>query len=345
MKIMIISDAWEPQLNGVVRTYQNIIRELEAMGHEVRVIGPAHFQCIPLPGYGEIKLALFPYRKMCRLIGAYKPDAIHISVEASLGWAARRYCLRRKVPFTTSYHTMFPDYMAKRAEPIFGTFIAKLIRKKAIAHVRRFHRPAKATYVATDSLEKQLRRWRFKQPMVRLVRGVDPALFSPGVSTVLDHTSGPRLLYVGRVAIEKNIEAFLDLTIQATKIVVGDGPSLDVLKKKYPDVHFVGVKTGAELVDYYRACDVFVFPSRTDTFGIVLIEALACGLPLAGYNVTGPKDIITHAFLGAVDSQLEVAVQRALALENGLEERVDHARKIYSWKEVARIFLNTASSQ
>ena len=180
MKILIVSDAWEPQVNGVVRTYQNISRELEAEGHEVKIIGPDQFVSIPTPGYKEIELALFPYRKLARLIEGFAPDCIHISVEGPLGWAARRYCKRRKLGFTTSYHTMFPDYLAKRVKKFLGRRVAWFIRKMAIAHVRRFHRPAKATFVATPSLEEQLRLWRFRGKMVRLVRGVETIRLSPG---------------------------------------------------------------------------------------------------------------------------------------------------------------------
>lgn len=314
------------------------------MGHVFEVISPAQFTTIPLPGYGEIKVSLFPYRKLKRLIEAAKADAVHIPVEGALGWAARRYCLRHHVPFTTSYHTMFPDYLAKRVRRFLGGFIANLSRQWAIAHMRRFHRPAKASFVATQSLEDQLKTWGFKQPMVRLVRGVDTNLFNPGPSDALDDLPAPRLLYVGRVAVEKNIEAFLELDIPGSKIIVGEGPSMAEMKRKFPDAHFVGVKTGDDLVQLYRAADVFVFPSKTDTFGIVLVEAMACGLAVAGYDVTGPVDIIVDDRLGAVDSDLKAAVERALTSKGTAEDRLNHAQETYSWQEVARVFLQTELS-
>lgn len=334
LKILIVSDAWEPQINGVVRTYQNIIPHLEAMGHDVKVIGPKRFLNTAMPGYSEIRLALLPYYRLKGLIKKYKPDAIHIAVEGPLGWAARRYCIMKSIPFTTSYHTHFPDYTAKRMK-----FASEWARQKGINYVRRFHEPAASIMVATDSLEKELRAFGFKNPFRRLSRGVEASLFNPGQESPYGDLPRPIQLYVGRVAIEKNLEAFLSLSRPGSKVIVGNGPDLDMLRKKYPDAHFVGAKTGAELAAHYAAADVFVFPSLTDTFGIVLIEALACGVPVAGYPVTGPIDIITQDFLGAIDEDLNIAIDRALQSGNK-EDRAAYAHTHYSWPQVAKDFLH-----
>lgn len=333
LKILIVSDAWEPQINGVVRTYQHIITHLEAMGHEVQVIGPKRFVNTAMPGYGEIRLALMPYYRLKGFIKKFKPDAIHIAVEGPLGWAARRYCMMKNIPFTTSYHTHFPDYVAKRAP-----FAKDFARQKGIEHVRTFHAPAASIMVATESLENDLRGFGFQNEFRRLSRGVDASVFKPMEPTLFADLPKPVMLYVGRVAVEKNLEAFLSLDRSGTKVIVGAGPDLEMLRKKYPDAVFTGAKVGHELAAHYASADVFVFPSRTDTFGIVLIEALACGLPVAGYPVTGPVDIITEDFLGAVDEDLNAAVTRALA-HGSREERARYAAKMYSWPSVAADFL------
>lgn len=333
LKILIVSDAWEPQINGVVRTYQNIIPHLEAMGHEVKVIGPKSFLNTAMPGYGEIRLALLPYYRLKGLIKKYKPDAIHIAVEGPLGWAARRYCMLKSIPFTTSYHTHFPDYTAKRVP-----YAKDWAREKGVNFVRRFHAPAASIMVATDSLEKELRGFGFKNMFRRLSRGVDAAVFHPRHDNMYGDLPRPIQLYVGRVAVEKNLEAFLSLKNDGTKVIVGNGPDLESLRKKYPDARFVGAKTGADLAAHYASADVFVFPSLTDTFGIVLIEALACGLPVAAYPVTGPVDIITKDFLGALDNDLQTAIDKALVV-GGKTERADYAAQNYSWPQVAKDFL------
>lgn len=334
LKILIVSDAWEPQINGVVRTYQHIIPHLEAMGHQVQVIGPKRFINTSMPGYDEIRLALLPYYRLKGLIKKYAPDAIHIAVEGPLGWAARRYCLLKNIPFTTSYHTHFPDYVAKR----FPEFMRDAVRQKAIAFVRLFHKPAASVMVATPSVEEELRAFGFKNNFRRLTRGVDQSLFNNAPGPLFADYPRPVMIYVGRVATEKNLEAFLSLKREGTKIVVGQGPDLETLRKKYPDAVFTGAKTGVELARHYQSADVFVFPSRTDTFGIVLIEALGCGVPVAGYPVTGPKDIVTEAFLGAVDDDLSVAIDKAL-ISGTREERAAYVAKHYTWDSVAKDFL------
>ncbi len=348
MKILIISDAWKPQVNGVVRTYEYIIAELVAMDHEIEVIGPADFPYrMPLIGYPEIELALFPYRRLKGMVEAFAPEHIHIATEGPLGQAGRKYCLKHDVSFTTSYHTHFPDYVAKRVAK-FLPFLAKPVKQMTIRNIRNFHDPAAGMMIATQSLEDELKDWGFASTMHRLTRGVHVDLFNPGAPELFHDLPRPVALYVGRVAIEKNLEDFLAMTWDGAKVIVGDGPSLPVLQKKYPEALFVGTKEGEELAAHYRSADIFVFPSRTDTFGIVLIEALASGLPVAAYNVTGPRDIITAPHLGALhENDLAAAAREALAVKDDKDARHQHICDHYTWPAVARQFLkalNTAAA-
>ncbi len=340
MKILIVSDAWYPQLNGVVRTYEHITKELEQMGHETKVIGPRDFAvALPMPGYKEIELAINPYRRLKRIIKEFNPDHMHIAAEGPLGWAARKFCMRHDVRFTTTYHTHFPDYVAKRVAK-FLPFLYDFSREMAKKMVRTFHAPAHTMMVATNSLEEELKEWEFIAPMTRLTRGVDLDIFHPGEKTLFNDMKRPVALYVGRVAIEKNLEEFLEMPWQGSKVIVGDGPSMNYLMKKYPDAHFVGKKEREELAEHYRSADLFAFPSRTDTFGIVLIEALACGLPVAAYDVTGPKDIIIEDFLGALhELDLAEAAQRALKAGTP-EKRFEHVKENYTWRLAAQQFLD-----
>ncbi|SIS84797.1 glycosyltransferase family 4 protein [Phaeovulum vinaykumarii] len=341
-RILIISDAWQPQVNGVVRTYENICHALEAQGCTVRVIGPADFRAVALPSYPEIPLALFPGRRLAALIESFAPDAVHIAVEGPLGWAARGWCLARGVPFSTAFHTNFPAYAAVRAPRGLRGGVEAL----TIAGLRHFHAPARFIYVATASLEEQLRGWGFANRFVRLSRGIDFTLFHPAMpdrrspgARGTANGAGPVLLYVGRVAPEKNIETFLALRTPGQKVVVGDGPLLPALRARHPEVIFHGTLRGRALADAYRAADLFVFPSRTDTFGNVVIEALASGLPVAAYDVPGPRDIVAgDARLGAVDADLEAAVARALIAPGTAQERHDLARARFCWNKVAQVF-------
>ncbi len=325
MRILIVSDAWEPQVNGVVRTLMTTRDTLVAEGHTAEVIGPDRFRSVPCPTYPEIRLALGVRRKLPGMIDAFAPDAIHIATEGPLGWAARRYCLSRGLDFTTSFHTMFPDYLHLRTGiPVSWSF----------AMLRRFHRPASAVMVATDSVEKQLRDRGFVN-LVRWTRGVDIDQFHPGDKDFLEGAR-PILLYVGRVAVEKNIEAFLSLPNPGTKVVVGNGPQLAELKARFPDVRFVGAKHGKELARHYAAADVFVFPSRTDTFGLVMLEALACGVPVAAYPVTGPIDVLEGSGVGILDEDLSRAVEAAQTIT------ADGCRAFamkYAWPVSAQQFL------
>lgn len=326
MRIAIVSDAWLPQVNGVVRTLDTVRTELVAMGHVVGVFGPDRFTTIPCPTYPEIRLALLPGRRLEHLIRTFAPDAIHIATEGPLGFAARRMCLRRKLPFTTAYHTRFPEYVrARMFFPLAWTY----------AIMRRFHGPSRAVMVSTESIRADLAARGFSN-IVAWTRGVDLDLFTPRApGPTTDDTRRPIFLYVGRVAVEKNIKAFLKLDLPGEKWVVGGGPMLEKLKARYPDVRFTGHKHGEELAALYRAADVFVFPSRTDTFGLVLLEALASGLPVAAYPVPGPLDVVGGTAVGALDADLRAAALNAMTLDRGAC-RV-HATR-YSWRRTAEIF-------
>lgn len=304
MRIVIATDAWRPQVNGVVRTLETTIRHLREAGHEVKAITPEEFTSIPCPTYPEIRLSLFPGRKIGRIVDDFGPDAMHIATEGPIGLAAWNLCRRRRWPFTTAFHTRFPEYIHARI---------RLPLAISYAAVRRFHSAATRTMVATASLKTDLEARGFRN-LVTWGRGVDIGLFRPQAARVLD---GPRpiYLYVGRVAVEKNIQDFLDLELDGAKVVVGDGPQLKKLSREYPDVSFVGAKHGEDLAAHYAAADVFVFPSRTDTFGLVLLEALASGLPVAAYPVTGPKDVIGTAPVGCLDEDLGRAARNALKID------------------------------
>lgn len=340
MKVLIVSDAWHPQVNGVVRTYENLSEQLIKMGHEVKVIGPSDFPySMPMLGYPEIKLAINPYGRLKKMVEAYKPDRMHVAAEGPLGWAARKYCSRNKIPFSTSYHTHFPDYVAKRLAKHLP-FLYDTVHALAKRMIKTFHGYSSAMFVATQSLEDELKSWDFRTPMFRMSRGVSLDQFHPGEKTEFKDIKAPVAIYVGRVAIEKNLEKFLDMDWHGSKVIIGEGPSMAYLEKKYPDAYFIGKKVGEELAAHYRSADLFVFPSRTDTFGIVLIEALASGIPVAAYNVTGPKDIITEDFLGSLDEDnLSVAAQKALK-SKAAKKRAEYVKKTYTWENAAHQFLN-----
>lgn len=317
MKIAIVTDAWLPQTNGVVTTLSRTGECLRQLGNDVEFITPQAFRTIPLPTYSEIRLSLFPYAKLSRLLDEYEPDAIHIATEGTLGNAARKYCLRKRLKFTTAYHTQFPQYVRLRFPvPISVSY----------AFLRRFHRAAERTMVPTESQRQELIKWGFDNVVI-WSRGVDVDLFTPRDKYFLQ-SSRPISMFVGRVAVEKNIEAFLDLNIPGTKYVVGAGPDYETFQKKYPNVKFVGYKYGKELAQYIAAADVFVFPSRTDTFGLVMLEAMACGVPVAAFPVTGPIDVVKQGVTGVLDERLAEAVMGALELNP------DDARKYaeaHSW--------------
>jgi glycosyltransferase involved in cell wall biosynthesis len=325
VRILIVTDAWYPQVNGVVRTLATTRAELEKLGHTVDVIGPDRFRTFPMPTYPEIRLALRPGGRLKGMIDGIRPDAIHIATEGPLGFAARRYCLQRGIPFTTAYHTRFPEYVRDRA-PV------PLALMYAI--VRRFHAPAHSVMVATPSIESDLKDRGFHN-IRRWSRGVDTDLFHPRDKSWLE-LPRPVFLYVGRVAVEKNIEAFLKLDLPGSKLVVGDGPQRADLAARYPQVHFAGARHGEELARYYAAGDVFVFPSRTDTFGLVLLEALASGLPVAAYPVPGPLDVVGGSDVGVLDEDLGKAALAALHIP---PDRCRDYALTFSWRASAEQFL------
>ena len=343
MKILIISDAWIPQVNGVVRTYQGLMPTLRALGHEVDIIGPDHFKrCLPAPGYNEIKLSIAPYRALAKMIKTHQADSIHIATEGPLGWAARRYCLNHSIKFTTCYHSKFPEFIEVRVRKIFP-LLSKWVHRKTVNMLRKFHAPSSAMMVTTPSLAEELKHQNFNAPLHILTRGVDIDIFKPAQASILKDLQRPVALYVGRLAIEKNIEEFLNMEWMGSKVVVGHGPDEGVLKACYPDTIFKGKKEGADLAAYYQSADVFVFPSYTDTFGIVLIEALACGLPIAAHNVTGPRDVITNETLGALDDNLSNAASNAL--KNGVSADCrHHVMAHYSWEQAAKQFITAQST-
>jgi glycosyltransferase involved in cell wall biosynthesis len=325
VRILIVTDAWMPQVNGVVRTLATTRDELQRLGHEVEVIGPERFRTVPLPTYPEIRVALRPGGRIERMIDAVRADAIHIATEGPLGLAARNHCVRRGLPFTTAYHTRFPEYVRDRA-PVPLAMTYRLLRW--------FHGPARAVMVATPSIQADLEARGFTNAR-RWSRGVDTRLFRPGPKDAWD-LPRPVSLYVGRVAVEKNIEAFLSLELPGSKVVVGDGPALADLKRRYPAVHFAGPRHGEALARAYAGADVFVFPSRTDTFGLVLLEALASGVPVAAFPVPGPLDVIGADGPGVLDEDLRAAVLQALMIPAEACRR--HAEG-FSWAASAQQFL------
>ena len=334
MKILTVTDAWHPQVNGVVRTLGQVAQEATRFGVPVEILSPAEFRTVPMPSYPEIRLSLAGAGAVERRLDVIQPNAIHIATEGPLGHAMRRVCIRRSLPFTTSFHTRFPDYVAERI-----TLAPKWSGDLTWAWLRRFHSQSAAVLAATPTLVGELEDRGFRN--VKLwQRGVDAALFNPGRQPALDATlmnlPRPIFLTVGRVAVEKNLEEFLKLDLPGTKLVVGDGPDRARLTKAYPDAAFAGAKHGEELADIYAAADVFVFPSRTDTFGLVLLEALASGVPVAAFPAAAPRDVIGAAPVGALDEDLKAACLRALALDRAACRNFAHG---LTWEATARTFV------
>lgn len=326
MKIALITDAWVPQVNGVVTTLNSVVDILKKQGHDILVINPNMFFNMPCPSYPEIRLSKNPWR-IKKFMKDFDPDAIHIATEGPLGLFGRWWCLRNKKSFTTSYHTKFPEYIKVRyMVPLWLTYW----------WLRRFHNKSNGVLITTESMKRELEYHGFKNLTV-WTRGVDQKLFNPNKRKTISRQQ-TNYLYVGRISIEKNITAFLDLKIAGKKIVVGDGPQLKKLKEKYKDVEFIGVKLGKELSEYYANADVFVFPSKSDTFGVVLIEALASGTPVAAYPVTGPIDVIKSGRNGFLDENLGLAVSNCIHLANRTLCR--ESVKDYTWENCAQIFLD-----
>jgi glycosyltransferase involved in cell wall biosynthesis len=328
MKILTITDAWHPQVNGVVRTIEATNRELGLAGHETRVIGPGDFLTVACPGYSEIRLSILPYRRLAREIGRFAPDAVHIATEGPLGSAARRYCVRHGIGFTTAYHTRFPQYL----RAMYGIPEAWVYR-----FLRRFHGPASRLLTPTPTVERELAQWGITN-IARWTRGVDVEVFHPAVepSPLVAGLPGPLFLYVGRVSVEKNICAFLDLDLPGTRLVAGIGPELELLRGRYPDVVFLGILDRPELARLYSSVDVFVFPSRTDTFGLVLLEALACGTPVAAYPVQGPRDVVGGSDVAVLDEDLRKAALAALRIDRGACRRFAEG---FSWRAATEQFI------
>lgn len=349
LRICIVSDAWHPQVNGVVRTLESLRQELRRDGHKVLMLTPRLFKTLPCPTYPEIRLSINAPFRVGAFLTRFKPDAIHIATEGPLGWVARHWCVKHKVAFTTAYHTAFPEYIAART-PLPASLFYPLFRL--------FHRPSAGVLVATETVRNQLAEKGFCN-ITPWTRGVDTGLFKPLENrkpTMIEGEAveGPVQLYVGRVAVEKNIEAFLACPSPGTKVIVGDGPALSGLKTKYPAARFLGAKFGRELADLYAAADVFVFPSKTDTFGLVIIEALASGTPVAAYPVQGPLDVVglngngpeTGLFSGWSEPVAALNDDLGKAIETALKVNRNACREFagfYDWTTVARQFVSALS--
>jgi len=326
LRIAIVSDAWRPQINGVVRTLETVARILRAESHEVEVFGPDRFRTLPCPTYPEIRLSLFPSSRLSHMLRLFAPDAIHLVTEGPLGWAARGFCRRNGIPFTTAYHTRFPEYVRARIlMPLSWSY----------ALVRRFHAPSAGVLVVSPAIRDELGSRGFRN-LVPWSRGVDITAFKPQPH---EDTGDPRpiWLYAGRVAIEKNIEAFLDLDLPGSKWVVGGGPQLKSLQRRYANARFFGSVGADELSHRYAQADCFVFPSVTDTFGLVMVEALASGVPVAGYPVPGPLDVVTDPKVGALNEDLRKACLAAVSRDP--EDCRRHA-ETFTWERCARQFLD-----
>src|SRR5712672_4193567 len=302
--ILVATDAWHPQVNGVVRTLTMMAEAAKAFGVDVGFLTPKSFNTFAMPSYRDLRVAL-PYpAKIARLIAEARPDSIHIATEGPIGLSVRRHCRQQRLPFTTSFHTRFPEYVSARS-PIPESWVWRALRW--------FHRPSQAVMAATPALSAELRMRGFSN-VVLWSRGVDTSLFHPrDVDLCLPQ---PVFLSVGRIAVEKNLEAFLDLDLPGTKLIIGDGPARARLERNYPEAVFLGARHGKELASIYASADIFVFPSRTDTFGLVLLEALASGLPVAAFPVAGPRDVIGTAPVGVLHDDLREACLEALAISS-----------------------------
>ena len=323
MKIIIVTDAWYPQVNGVVRTLDETSKQLKKLGHEVKLISPEGFLTIPCPTYPEIRLSLFPGAKVSSMIREFNPDCLHISTEGPLGLSARGYASRNGLAFTSAYHTRFPEYVHART---------KLPLKLTYSFLRWFHSRSELVMVPTEEVKKDLIKYKIGNPKI-WSRGVDLEIFKPKKGR--RKNKKPILLNVGRVAVEKNLEEFLKIDLPYEKWVVGDGPALKELKKKYPEVIFHGAKNKEELEYYYNKADVFVFPSKTDTFGLVLLEAMACGLPVAAFPVSGPLDVIGSSNAGCLNSSLKEACKKALLIPRKVPREY---AKTFSWEATSKTF-------
>jgi len=323
---MIVSEAWNPQINGVVRTLKMTSRELTKMGHTVELLTPQGFRSVPCPTYPDIRLSITTPREVARRIDAFGPDCLHIATEGPLGWMARAVALGRNWPFTTAFHSRFPEYIYARSRfPLSWSYAA----------LRKFHNAGRGTLVPTPTIVEGLRERGFIHAKL-WSRGVDLAAFAPEGER-LERGEGPIFLYVGRLAIEKNIEAFLSLDLPGEKWIAGEGPAEARLKTRFPDARWLGVLDGPGLATLYRTADVMVFPSLTDTFGLVILESLACGTPVAAFPVTGPIDVIGKSVAGVMHQDLRVACMEALKISRATARA--HA-ETFSWTEASLQFLS-----
>jgi glycosyltransferase involved in cell wall biosynthesis len=325
--ILVATDAWHPQVNGVVRTLTMMAEAAKSFGVDISFLSPQSFRTFAMPSYPDLRLALPGPAKIASLIEAAKPDGIHIATEGPIGFMVRRYCRKRGLPFTTSFHTRFPEYVSARS-PVPEAWVWRGLRW--------FHKPSQAVMAATPALAAELRARGFRN-VVLCSRGVDTALFHPRAIDLC--LPAPVFLSVGRVAVEKNLEAFLELDLPGTKVVVGDGPARLALERQYPDAVYLGARHGEELAEIYAAADVFVFPSKTDTFGLVLLEALASDLPVAAFPVAGPRDVIGTAPVGVLHEDLRTACLGALQIST--ETCVEFAAA-HTWQASARVFVEHA---
>ena len=328
-RIMFVSDAWKPQVNGVVRSIEGLTKRLADLGIAIDILSPAEFPTIPMPGYSEIRLALATPRQIRKRIEAFNPDHIQIATEGPLGLMARRIA-RKRGGFSTTYHTRFPEYVAARI-PFTGRLVYSFLRW--------FHNGGQGCLVAAESLATELSRRGFKT-LKPWSHGVDTAAFAP-IGPALQGLAKPVFLYVGRLAVEKNLDAFLSLDLPGTKLVVGTGPDEADLRRRYPDVVFAGLQTGEALAAHYRAADAFVFPSLTDTFGLVMIEAMASGLPVAAFPVTGPLDVIGQSGAGVMDNDLRKAALQCLSISRDVP--LKRAQE-FTWEACTRLFLDAVVS-
>jgi glycosyltransferase involved in cell wall biosynthesis len=329
MRILVATDAWHPQVNGVVRTLTHMAEAASAFGVEISFLTPQSFRTVAMPSYPDLRLALPGPARIARLIADARPDSIHIATEGPIGLLVRRYCRQHKLPFTTSFHTRFPEYISARL-PIPEPWIWRALRA--------FHGSSQAVMAATPALAGELRARGFRN-VVLWPRGVDASQFHPRSADL--GLPRPVFLCVGRVAVEKNLEAFLDLDLPGTKVIVGDGPARAALTRKYPRAVFLGARQGEELAEAYAAADVFVFPSKTDTFGLVLLEALASGLPVAAFPVTGPRDVIGNEPVGALNEDLRIACLTAVTISP--QACLAFAAR-HTWEASARAFVDNIAN-
>jgi glycosyltransferase involved in cell wall biosynthesis len=324
MRIMIVTDAWFPQTNGVVNTLAQTVAWLVRFGHEVMITAPRDFRTVACPSYPEIRLAVRPMAPLARRFEFFRPQAVHVATEGPLGLAARHYCLKHGWRFTTSYHTQFPQYLRSRWPiPLWLSYAA----------LRRFHGAAQRTMVSTPSVENELHQRGFRN-LVRWRRGVDTELFRPRSKGFLQ-LPRPIAAYLGRLAVEKNVDAFLQMPWQGSKLVIGDGPERARLEARYGEAVYAGFRYGEDLAAHLAAADVLVFPSLTDTFGLVNLEAMACGVPVAAFPITGPIDVVEDGVTGALDADLGKAAERALRVDS----RACRARALRSsWTACTREF-------